>query len=73
MVDTGADVTAPDAENITCLHWAAINNRTELCEFLISKGAEVDALGGELVATPLQWAVRCASSRPTAPIPTALL
>ena len=24
----------------------------------MSKGAEVDALGGELMASPLQWAVR---------------
>ena len=28
MVDTGADVSSRDPENITCLHWAAINNRT---------------------------------------------
>ena len=31
LVDNGADVTARDEENITCLHWAAINNRHELC------------------------------------------
>ena len=31
MVDAGADVNVRDEENITCLHWAAINNRHELC------------------------------------------
>jgi len=58
LVENGADVTVRDDENISCLHWAAINNRSDLCAYLISKGAEVDALGGELMATPLQWAVR---------------
>jgi len=32
--------------------------RVRACRFLVSKGAEVDALGGELMASPLQWAVR---------------
>lgn len=31
LVDAGADVNVRDEENITCLHWAAINNRHELC------------------------------------------
>lgn len=30
LVEAGYDVTLPDKENVTLLHWAAINNRTEL-------------------------------------------
>ncbi|KAL9603934.1 MAG: hypothetical protein Q9219_000872 [cf. Caloplaca sp. 3 TL-2023] len=49
-----------DAENITPLHWAAINNHYALCQFLIEQGADVNATGGESEATPAQWAVqRC--------------
>ena len=40
------------------LHWAAINNRTEIVKYLIAKGANVDAIGGELASTPLHWATR---------------
>lgn len=58
LIQNGGDITVRDDENITCLHWAAINGRTELCELLLTKGIEVDALGGELQGTPLQWAVR---------------
>lgn len=47
-----------DSETVTLLHWAAINNRKEIMLFLIEKGAEVDAVGGELNATPLHWATR---------------
>ncbi|KAL8903212.1 MAG: hypothetical protein Q9207_004078 [Kuettlingeria erythrocarpa] len=49
-----------DSENITPLHWAAINNHYVLCQGLINHGAVVDAIGGESQATPAQWAVqRC--------------
>ncbi|KAL9577194.1 MAG: hypothetical protein Q9203_007553 [Teloschistes exilis] len=49
-----------DAENITPLHWAAINNHYALCEYLLKQGANVNATGGESEATPAQWAVqRC--------------
>ncbi|KAL8873577.1 MAG: hypothetical protein Q9174_000969 [Haloplaca sp. 1 TL-2023] len=49
-----------DAEDITPLHWAAINNHHAVCQYLIEKGAEVNATGGESQATPAQWAVqRC--------------
>eukprot|EP01137_Pigoraptor_chileana_P035831 Opistho-2@30477 len=54
----GVDVNKADAEDVSVLHWAAINNRAALCQFLIEKGAAVDRIGGELKATPLQWAVR---------------
>lgn len=47
-----------DAENVTPLHWAAINGHIECCEYLLQHGAQVDAVGGELAATPLQWSAR---------------
>ena len=37
----GADVNVPDAENVTLLHWAAINNRREVVTYLMGKGAKV--------------------------------
>lgn len=44
--------------NVTLLHWAAINNRIEIAEYLISKRAQIDVFGGDLNSTPLQWATR---------------
>ncbi|KAF7289334.1 Palmitoyltransferase [Mycena indigotica] len=53
-----AQATDRDPQNITPLHWAAINAQVPACRLLLEHGAEVDALGGDLVATPLQWAAR---------------
>uniref|UniRef100_UPI00398EAC63 putative palmitoyltransferase ZDHHC13 isoform X2 n=1 Tax=Pristiophorus japonicus TaxID=55135 RepID=UPI00398EAC63 len=58
LIEAGYDVRQPDKENVTLLHWAAINNRTELVKYYISKGAIVDQLGGDLNSTPLHWASR---------------
>ena len=45
---------------LTSLQWAAINNHYALCKFLIDSGANVNAKGGEAVATPAMWAAqRC--------------
>lgn len=52
------DVNQRDSEDVTLLHWAAINNKTKIVEYLLNKGANVDAIGGDLKSTPLQWAVR---------------
>ena len=43
---------------MTLLHWAAINNRKEIVGYYIKQGADVDAVGGELMSTPLHWASR---------------
>jgi palmitoyltransferase len=51
-------VTTPVSGNITLLHWAAINNRIEIAEYLINKRAQIDAYGGDLNSTPLHWAIR---------------
>lgn len=58
LVEAGYDVRQPDKENVTLLHWAAINNRLDLVRYFISKGAVVDQLGGDLNSTPLHWAIR---------------
>lgn len=54
----GATANDRDPQNITPLHWAAINAHLPACRYLLDQGAEVDALGGDLVATPMQWAAR---------------
>ncbi|XP_037102463.1 putative palmitoyltransferase ZDHHC13 [Syngnathus acus] len=58
LVEAGYDVRQLDKDNVSLLHWAAINNRSELVKYYISKGAIVDQLGGDLNSTPLQWAIR---------------
>lgn len=58
LVELGWDVNRPDDETVTLLHWAAINNRKQIITYLLSRGAIVDALGGELNSTPLHWATR---------------
>ncbi|KAI7792092.1 palmitoyltransferase ZDHHC17, partial [Triplophysa rosa] len=58
LVEAGYDVRQPDKENVTLLHWAAINNRVDLVKYYISKGGVVDQLGGDLNSTPLHWATR---------------
>ncbi|XP_054468147.1 putative palmitoyltransferase ZDHHC13 [Anoplopoma fimbria] len=58
LVESGYDVRQPDKENVSLLHWAAINNRAELVKYYISKGSIVDQLGGDLTSTPLHWAIR---------------
>ncbi|KDE03687.1 hypothetical protein MVLG_05818 [Microbotryum lychnidis-dioicae p1A1 Lamole] len=58
--DGAPTVTANDLDpvGVTALHWAAINNHVQACKFLLERGANVDAIGGDLSATPLQWAAR---------------
>ncbi|RDB17708.1 Palmitoyltransferase AKR1 [Hypsizygus marmoreus] len=59
LIESGrAQATDRDDQNITPLHWAAINAHVAACRYLLEQGAEVDALGGDLVATPMQWAAR---------------
>ncbi len=58
LIESGFDVNQRDAENVTLLHWAAINNRRDIVKYYISKGAIVDAIGGDLQSTPLHWATR---------------
>lgn len=34
LVEAGYDVRQPDKENVTLLHWAAINNRLDLVKYV---------------------------------------
>lgn len=52
------DVNRLDNENVSLLHWAAINNRSNFVTYLLTKGSQVDRIGGELQSTPLHWAIR---------------
>lgn len=58
IIESGFDVNQRDSENVTLLHWAAINNRRDLVKYYIGRGAIVDAIGGDLRSTPLHWATR---------------
>ena len=58
LADGDLDVNARDSQDVTPLHWAAINAHVAACRWLVDHGADVDAIGGELKATPLQWAAR---------------
>ena len=48
----------PAADGVTALHWAAINNHVAVARCLLEHGADVNAVGGDLQATPLLWAAR---------------
>jgi len=58
ILQSGFDINQRDEENVTLLHWAAINNRKEIVQYFLKLGAEIDAIGGELMSTPLHWATR---------------
>jgi palmitoyltransferase len=55
--EKGVDPNTTDAANAAVMHWAAINNRADLVQFLASKGARVNVKGGDLKTSPLYWAV----------------
>lgn len=62
LISSGA-VLATDSceEGITGLHWAAINNRLSVVKYLVENEysrADVNRVGGALLATPLHWACR---------------
>ncbi|KAK2187317.1 hypothetical protein NP493_169g00000 [Ridgeia piscesae] len=58
LIEGGFDVNQLDHENVSVLHWAAINNRSEIVKYYMSKGAVIDRFGGDLNSTPLHWATR---------------
>lgn len=47
-----------DTDGITLVHWAALNNKLSTIKFLVSIGADPDVPAGDMMATPLLWAVR---------------
>lgn len=59
MIDSGRyKATYSDEQGITPLHWAAINNQYAICQYLLEKGANVNAKGGESNATAAMWAAQ---------------
>mmetsp|Transcript_27769 Transcript_27769/g.61492 ORF Transcript_27769/g.61492 Transcript_27769/m.61492 type:complete len:609 (+) Transcript_27769:163-1989(+) len=54
----GMSPDAKDIDGCSLLHWAAINSRVEIIQYLISKKADTNAVGGTNGETPLQWALR---------------
>jgi len=54
----GVSVQSRDGDNCTALHWAAIGNHLMVAKYLIDNGADVEAKGGDLNASPIQWASR---------------
>ncbi|KAI0222177.1 Palmitoyltransferase ZDHHC17 [Lamellibrachia satsuma] len=58
LIEGGYDVNQVDRENVSVLHWASINNRSEIVKYYMSKGAVIDRFGGDLNSTPLHWATR---------------
>ena len=47
-----------DADGCSLLHWAAINNRVQIAQLLLDRGALVNAVGGIMQEMPLQWCCR---------------
>ncbi|KAG0306309.1 palmitoyltransferase akr1 [Dissophora globulifera] len=59
LIETDPKVVhSRDFQDVTALHWAAINNHIPVAKCLLDNGADVDAIGGELTATPLHWCTR---------------
>lgn len=58
LIEAGYDVNTLDKENVSLLHWAAINNRADIVKYYVLKGAVIDKFGGDLNSTPLHWATR---------------
>lgn len=51
-----------DSDGCSLLHWASINNRVSIVNFLLSKSVNINYTGGANNETALQWAVRSTRS-----------
>eukprot|EP00824_Muranothrix_gubernata_P005869 TRINITY_DN17637_c0_g1_i1.p1 TRINITY_DN17637_c0_g1~~TRINITY_DN17637_c0_g1_i1.p1 ORF type:complete len:691 (+),score=127.34 TRINITY_DN17637_c0_g1_i1:2-2074(+) len=57
LLTDGVHVNDRDAQGATTLHWAALNDRLQVCSFLLNHGASIDAPAlGTTGNTPLHWA-----------------
>ena len=54
LIQQGADITAPQGDGATALHWASYWDNPEIADLLIGEGADVNATN-DLGVTPL-WA-----------------
>ena len=57
LVSMGVNVDTADENHLTALHYAAMNARTKVLEFLIDSGADVNATDTKGGFSPLHWAV----------------
>ena len=49
LVDNGVNVSSKCRDGTTALHWAAVYDASKVASFLISEGADVNALLGEIL------------------------
>lgn len=56
LLDAGFDIAARSEENATPLHWAAWYGCTNAVNFLLERGAPLEATGSKHGGTPLGWA-----------------
>uniref|UniRef100_A0A1I7T458 ANK_REP_REGION domain-containing protein n=2 Tax=Caenorhabditis tropicalis TaxID=1561998 RepID=A0A1I7T458_9PELO len=45
-----------DQQGCGLLHWAAINDKVDIIELLLSHNSNIDLIGGNMRSTPLHWA-----------------
>lgn len=58
LTSTTCGVNDTFSDGITALHWACLNNRLTVVKYLCENGADSNAIGGDLKASPLHWAAR---------------
>lgn len=58
LLRQGADANAPQADGLTALHWAALNDDVEIIEVLVYAGATLEPLTRVGAYTPLHLAAR---------------
>lgn len=56
LLDRGAVIDAKGVFGGTALHWAAINGKKEMVEFLVARGASLNLKDATFDATPEGWA-----------------
>jgi ankyrin repeat protein len=57
LINAGASLEATSVFGARALHWAAWMGAAETVEFLVARGAEIEAKDSEFGGTPLFWAV----------------
>lgn len=60
----GLSANTMDKDMCSLLHWASINNRLSIVEYLMHKNANLNCVGGSNMETPLQWALRSKKCAP---------
>jgi palmitoyltransferase len=60
LINHSITSSSVDNQNVSLLHWAAINNRITIAQLLFDSGALINSKigGGLLNESPLQWALR---------------